>query len=180
MSGSGIQMKIVQAGFLIGMAAMIAGAGGASAQTREPAATIVAEQSTSAGKPSAAAKVRIWTRSRWEAARKRWARDNARFYDCSGKWREQAENRKYSLHDQREFLFQCMSDGKSAQPWKLPTGASVSTWTRTHWEAARLRWAQDHGKFYECRDRLLEQSRQRRFSAHDGRERLYRCMNEIS
>lgn len=94
---------------------MIAGVGGASAQTREPAATTVSEQSTSAGKPSAAAKVKIWTRSRWEAARKRWARDNARFYGCSDKWREQTKNQKYSLHDQREFLFRCMSDGKSAR-----------------------------------------------------------------
>jgi hypothetical protein len=98
---------------LLAMAAVIASVSGASAQTRNLGIAPLAEQSTAVEKRSSMAKVRIWTRARWEAARRHWTQDNAKFFACSGKWREQVNGRKYSLHDQREFLFQCMSDAKS-------------------------------------------------------------------
>jgi hypothetical protein len=173
-------MNHMQVFFLIGTVGLIVGNDGALAQTREFVTGPLVEQTTAVERPTATAKVKMWTRARWEAARRHWAQDNARFYACSNKWREQTNGRKYSLHDQREFLFQCMSDGKLSgfqEPW---TAARVKTWTSAHWEAARLRWAQDHGKFYECRNKLLEQSRHQRFSSHDGRERLFRCMNDLS
>lgn len=103
-------MRIARLCLLMGVIAALASTGAVSAQTvLKP----VPEQSSRLDNPSTAAKVKTWTRTRWEAARKRWARDNAKFYGCSDKWREQTKNQKYSLHDQREFLFQCMSDGKS-------------------------------------------------------------------
>lgn len=102
-------MKNPRLYLLVGMIAIATNIAVASAQTREPAAKPAAEQSGQAEKLSPMAKVRTWTKARWDAAREHWEQDNARFYACNGKWREQTEGRKFSLHDQREFLFQCMS-----------------------------------------------------------------------
>ena len=103
-------MNHVQVFFLIGIIGLLAGNCGASAQTLEPGTKPVSEQTTTAEKPSAVSKLKVWTRARWEAARKHWAQDNAKFYACNHKWRQQMGGRKYSLHDQREFLFHCMND----------------------------------------------------------------------
>jgi len=108
-------MNQIQAFFLIGIVALVVGDCGASAQTLDPGTKTVSEQSTAAEKPSAVSKFKVWTRARWEAARKHWAQDNAKFYACSHKWRQQMGGRKYSLHDQREFLFHCMNDTSSTQ-----------------------------------------------------------------
>ena len=94
---------------LVGAIAVVMNIAAASAQTREPEARPATEQSGQVEKLSPTAKVRSWTKAQWDAARKHWAQDNARFYACSGKWREQTEGRKFSLRDQREFLFQCMN-----------------------------------------------------------------------
>ena len=170
----------MQAVFLIAVAGLIAGSCGASAQTIQAETKRVPEQSTFVEKPSAVSRAKAWTRARWEAARKHWSHDNAKFYACSDRWREQTSGRKYTLHDQREFLFQCMNNTNSTQLSKPSALARASTWTREHWAAGRVRWDRDHAKFYECRDKLLEESRLRRFSGHDGRDRLFRCMNDLS
>lgn len=52
--------------------------GGASAQTLGLGTTRVAEQSTLVEKSSTVSRVKVWTRARWEAARKDWARNNAK------------------------------------------------------------------------------------------------------
>ncbi len=93
----------------VGVIAVATNIAVASAQTREPDARSVTGQSGQAEAPSPTAKVRDWTKAQWDAARKHWAQDNARFYACNSKWREQTEGRKFSLRDQREFLFQCMN-----------------------------------------------------------------------
>jgi predicted transposase YbfD/YdcC len=174
------RMNHMQAVFLIAIAGSIAGGCGASAQTIQPETKGVPEQSTFVEKPSAVSRVKAWTRARWEDARKHWSHDNAKFYACSNRWREQTSGRKYSLHDQRKFLFQCMNNANVTQLAEPSVLARASTWAREHWAAERVRWARDHGKFYECRDKLLEESRIRRFSAHDGKDRFFRCMNDLS
>jgi hypothetical protein len=103
-------MNHMQAVFLIAIAGLIPGSCGTSAQTIEPQTKRVSEQWTFVEKPSAVSRVKAWTRARWEAAKKHWVRDNAKFYSCSDKWREQTSGRKYSLHDQREFLSKCMNN----------------------------------------------------------------------
>jgi len=173
-------MKHIRALFLIAIVGLVVGNGCASAQTLEPGTKRVAEQPTVVEKSSTISRVKVWTRSRWEAARKHWARDNAKFHSCSNKWREQTSGQNYSLHDQREFLFQCMNNANATQFGEPSVIARASTWTREQWAAGRVRWARDHGKFYECRDKLLEESRIQRFSAHDGRDRLFRCMNDLT
>ena len=95
---------------LVGAIAVAMNIAVASAQTREPDAGPATGLSGRAEPPSPTAKVRDWTKAQWNAARKHWAQDNARFYACNGKWREQTEGRRFSLRDQREFLFQCMND----------------------------------------------------------------------
>ena len=173
-------MKHIRAFCLMAIVGLFVGIGDASAQTPDPATKPVAGQSTVVEKSSTLSRVKVWTRARWEAVRKHWAQDNARFYACSNKWREQTGGRKYSLHDQREFIYQCMTNANATQFGEPSVMARASTWTREHWAAGRVRWARDHEKFYECRDKLLEESRLRRFSAHDGRDRLFRCMNDLS
>jgi hypothetical protein len=166
--------------FLIAIAGLIAGSCSASAQAIQPETKGIFGQPTFVEKSSAVSSVKAWTRARWEAATKHWSHDNAKFYACSDRWREQTSGRKYKLHEQREFLFQCMNLMNSSQISEPSVLARASTWTREHWAAGKVRWARDHGKFYECRDKLLEQSRLRRFSGHDGRDRLFRCMNDLS
>ena len=173
-------MKHVRALFLIAMVGFAVGNCAASAQTSELGTRRFTEQSTVLEKSSTVSRVKVWTRARWEAARKHWSKDNAKFYACSNRWREQTSGGKYSLHNQREFLFQCMNNANATQLGEPSVLARASTWTREHWAAGRVRWARDHGKFYECRDKLLEESRLRRFSGHDGRDRLFRCMNDLS
>ena len=173
-------MKHIRALCLMAIVGLFVGIGNASAQTPDPATKPVAGQSTVVEKSSTLSKVKVWTRARWEAARKHWAQDNAKFYACSHTWRQRMGGRKYSLHDQRDFLFHCMNDASATQFIEPSAIARASTWTREHWAAGRVRWTREHGKFYECRDRLLEESRLRRFSGHDGRDRFFRCMNDLS
>ena len=168
----------MRAVFLIAIAGLIAGSCGASALTIQPETKGVSQQSAFVEKPSAVSSVKAWTRARWEAARKHWSHDNAKFYACSNRWREQTSGRKYTLHDQREFLLQCMNNTNSTQLSEPSALAGASIWTREHWAAGRVRWACDHGKFYECHDKLLEQSRLRRFSGNDERDRLFRCRRD--
>ena len=54
-------------------------------------------------------KIKTWTRARWNAARKHWADDNAKFYGCSHKWRVSNQGARYRFHEQREFIFSCMN-----------------------------------------------------------------------
>jgi hypothetical protein len=123
-------MNHAQAFFLIGIVGLVAGDCGVSAQTFEPGTRQVSEQSTVTEKPSAASRFKVWTRARWEAARKHWGQDNAKFYACNHKWRQQMGGRKYSLHDQREFLFHCMNDANATQLGEPSVIAWASTWTR--------------------------------------------------
>ena len=126
------QMNHAQVFFLIGMVALVAGDCGASAQTLEPGTKQLSERSTVDEKLSAVSRFKVWTRARWEAARKHWAQDNAKFYACNHKWRQQMGGRKYTLHDQREFLFHCMNDTGATQLGESPLMARVTTWTREH------------------------------------------------
>ena len=115
--------------FLIGIVALVATDCAASAQTFDPGTKQVSRQLTPAEKPSALSKVKVWTRARWEAAKKHWANDNAKFYGCTEQWRQQTGGRKYTLHDQRDFLFHCMNDlsaTRIAYPPVLARATSVT------------------------------------------------------
>lgn len=108
-------MNQTRAFFLIGIVGLVAAGCAPSAQAFEPGTKQVSGQSTVAEKPSGLSKVRIWTRERWEAAKKHWAQDNSKFYACNKQWRQQTGGRKYTLHDQRDFLFHCMNDSSAIQ-----------------------------------------------------------------
>jgi hypothetical protein len=136
----------MQAVFLIAIAGSIAGSCGVSAQTIRPGTERVSQQSTFVEEPPALSRLKAWTRARWEAARKHWSQDNAKFYACSNRWREQTSGRKYSLHDQREFLFQCMNNANVTQLGEPSVSARASAWTRERWAAGRGRWARDHAE----------------------------------
>lgn len=101
-------MKIVRSCFIAAVIAALAGISIASAQSPTPATKPALESSTQVAKPPVSSKIKTWTRARWEAAKKRWAQNEAKFSDCQNKLREQSKHRKRSLHEQREFLYRCM------------------------------------------------------------------------
>ena len=48
-----------------------------------------------ASKPSLSAKVETWTRAQWEAAKKEWAKDTAKWAGCQKQWnKHKHEGRK--------------------------------------------------------------------------------------
>lgn len=86
---------------------LIATLGGVAAQTAAPEAS--PNQATAqAENPSAGARVRSWTRSKLEAAKKRWARNQERFTDCQKQLEERQKVKRLSLHSQGHFLERCM------------------------------------------------------------------------
>ena len=87
---------------------LIATMGGMAAQTATPAAS-PNQATVQAENPSAATRVKSWTRSRLDAAKKRWARNQEKFTDCQKQLRERQKMKRVSLHNQGHFLEQCMS-----------------------------------------------------------------------
>ena len=82
--------------------------GGVAAQTAIPAvspnqATAQAENS------SAGTQVKSWTRSKLDAAKKRWAQNQEKFTDCQKQLGERQKVKRLSLHNQGHFLEKCMS-----------------------------------------------------------------------
>ena len=86
---------------------LIATIGGVAAQTAAPAARPNQEM-TQAENPSAGTRVKSWTRSKLDAAKKRWAQNQERFSDCQKQLGERQKIKRLSLHDQGHFLEQCM------------------------------------------------------------------------
>jgi len=86
---------------------MLATVGSTAAQTSAP--TNVGLQSfAQADKPSTVTRVKTWTRAKLEAAKKRWAEDNAKFTDCQKQLLEQRKTKRLSLRKQGDFLQACM------------------------------------------------------------------------
>ena len=80
---------------------------GVAAQTAAPAAR--PNQATAqAENPSAGTRVKSWTRSKLDAAKKRWAQNQEKFSDCQKQLEERQKIKRLSLHNQGHFLEQCM------------------------------------------------------------------------
>src|SRR5262245_52073277 len=61
-----------------------------------------------AEKRTATQRLRQWTKARLEAAKKRWARNNAKFSACANELAESRRTRRITIHDQGHFLQECM------------------------------------------------------------------------
>jgi hypothetical protein len=88
---------------------LVATMGNASATTRAPnsASQVLAQ----AENPSPMSRVKQWTRATLEAAKKHWAQDQAKFYECSHKLDEMKKSRRrMSYHRQGHFLENCMKE----------------------------------------------------------------------
>lgn len=72
-------------------------------QTTRPAPTA---SGPAAAKPSAATQVETWSRKQWEAAKKEWAMDKAKWADC----RKQSSKQKLAGRKSWSFLYKCMTD----------------------------------------------------------------------
>ena len=86
---------------------VLATMGSAAGQTSAPA-NIGLQSFAKADKPSTVTRVKTWTRAKLEAAKKRWAADNAKFTDCQKQLLEQRKTKRLSLHKQGQFLQDCM------------------------------------------------------------------------
>jgi len=51
-----------------------------------------------------------WTRQRLDAAKKRWARNQQKFRECSFRLADEKKTRRMSLHQQGHFLDTCMRE----------------------------------------------------------------------
>ena len=99
-------MKIIRSCLL---AAAVALAGTVSTQVPAMAENPATPAATEAPKAKASGTVRTWTRARLDAAKKRWAEDNAKFTDCSKQLEEQKKIKKLPLRVQGQFLQDCMA-----------------------------------------------------------------------
>jgi hypothetical protein len=98
----GVRRLLAAAGIVV-----LATVGSAAAQTSVPANGGL-QSFAQANKPSTVTRVKTWTRARLEAAKKRWAADNAKFTDCQKQLLEQRKTKRLSLHQQGQFLQDCM------------------------------------------------------------------------
>lgn len=105
-------MKLVQAALL---AAAIGLAANLSTQTPTAAQTPAASSSSETPKPTAATKIKTWTRARLAAAKKRWDEDNIKFIECSKQLKQQQKIKRLSMRRQRHFLQECMTRRPSSK-----------------------------------------------------------------
>src|SRR4051794_7268557 len=78
----------------------------ATAQTPSPAATRSAPAaSTETSKTSIPARVETWTKARWEAAKKEWAKDTAKWANCQKQWNKHKREGRKSWPS----VYQCMT-----------------------------------------------------------------------
>ncbi len=75
------------------------------AQTPAPPPATKAAPAPTVSKPTTAAQIEAWTTKQWEAAKKEWARDKAKWADC----RKQSDKRKLEGRKSWWFLYQCMT-----------------------------------------------------------------------
>ena len=83
--------------------------GGAAAQTAPSAPNSNQTTTGRAQNPSAETRVNSWTRSKLDAAKKRWAQNKEKFTDCQKQLGERQKEKRLSLHNQGHFLERCMS-----------------------------------------------------------------------
>ncbi len=98
----GVRRLLAAAGIVV-----LATVSSAAAQTNVPA-NVGLQAFAQADKPSTVTRVKTWTRAKLEAAKKRWAEDNAKFADCQKQLLEQRKKKRLSLHKQGHFLQDCM------------------------------------------------------------------------
>ena len=88
---------------LMGIAA--SGIGYAQAPASSPSTTQAPVSSAPiASKPSLPERVETWTKTQWNAARKEWAKNKAKWADC----RKQSSNQKLTGRKSWSFLYNCM------------------------------------------------------------------------
>jgi hypothetical protein len=61
--------------------------------------------SSKTSEPSATKRVETWTKKQWDAAKKEWAKDNAKWTDCQ----KQSDSQKLSGRKSWSFIYQCMT-----------------------------------------------------------------------
>ena len=98
----GVRRLLAAAGMVV-----LAAVGSEAAQTSVPANAGLLSFAQ-ADKPSTATRFKTWTRAKLDAAKKRWAEDNAKFTACQTQLLEQRKTKRLSLHKQGHFLQDCM------------------------------------------------------------------------
>lgn len=96
--------------FLTAAAASLIICGGA-ANAQSPTTTPTPKPAPTApaatqAKPSTATQVETWSKKQWEAAKKEWSKDKARWADCS----KQSSKQKLVGRKSWSFLYKCMTN----------------------------------------------------------------------
>ena len=90
--------------------AIVATIGSLSAQAGVPTRALESyAQAQTEKKPPLTVRVKLWTRAKLDAAKKRWAADKVKFEDCQQQLIEARKTQKLSLHKQGDFLNDCMN-----------------------------------------------------------------------
>jgi hypothetical protein len=78
---------------------------GAIAQTSVSPPAAKTAPAAESSKPSTAAQVEKWTTKQWEAAKKEWVKDKAKWADCQ----KQSKAQKLEGRKSWSFLYKCMT-----------------------------------------------------------------------
>jgi len=97
-------MRTVRCLVLMGIV-VLSTTGTATAQSAAPGLTAYAQSAGS----SEVTRPKSWTRSQWEAAKKRWSQDREKFNACSMQLQEEKMKRRLSALKQVRFIEGCMS-----------------------------------------------------------------------
>jgi hypothetical protein len=86
--------------------AALSGAAMAQAQVAPAATRPTPAASTEPSKASVAAEVEHWTKARWEAAKKEWAKDTTKWANCQKQWN------RYKHEDRKNWpsIYKCMTN----------------------------------------------------------------------
>jgi hypothetical protein len=107
-----INMSLLRTGSTLVVLAATIVCGEALAQAPTPSANPAPAASSEVAKPGVSSRIKSWTRSQWAAQKKRWAEDRDRFADCQVQLRERARPTRLSPHQQKHFLYSCMSKAR--------------------------------------------------------------------
>lgn len=92
--------------FALALATLVIAAPLASAAPTEPVRFAqAAETPKPAAKPPVTTRVKVWTRAKWEAAKRRWGRDHVRWMQCQADLKGQ----KLKWRAARRYLETCMT-----------------------------------------------------------------------
>ncbi len=97
-------------GAIVGLSMVITLGINVTVQEPTPSIAMISSAYAQAENGTVSGRVKRWTRTRLEAAKKHWAEDQKRFSECTNEWEDMKKKsrKRTSYHQQGHFLEQCM------------------------------------------------------------------------